>query len=261
MLISKKELLAETGISYGQLYRWKREHLIPEEWFIKQSSFTGQETFFPKEQMLERIRAIQELKDKYSLEELAKLLSPEIGESGFRMKDLEFLEEIDHELLGIFHSILGKEVVSYMEVLAMVVLTRISSELPISKSQTGDMLLNMKSHLEKMKSTGYIFAVFHKDSEYYSLIYQEQTSFFIDERYEIVKQVRLNDISNDLKIKYRGKFNQAESPRQKEQQEEQTKQQEEQGPQEDTEKKEENCKDSSKEEDFVIKINNWEVRL
>ena len=36
MLISKKDLLAETGISYGQLYRWKREQLIPEEWFIKQ---------------------------------------------------------------------------------------------------------------------------------------------------------------------------------------------------------------------------------
>ena len=50
-LISKKELLQQTGISYGQLYRWKREKLIPEEWFIKQSSYTGQETFFPREQI------------------------------------------------------------------------------------------------------------------------------------------------------------------------------------------------------------------
>jgi DNA-binding transcriptional MerR regulator len=265
MLISKKELLAETGISYGQLYRWKREHLIPEEWFIKQSSFTGQETFFPKEQMLDRIRSIQELKDKYSLEELAKLLSPEIGESGFRMKDLEYLEEIDHELLGIFHSILGKEVVSYMEVLAMVILTRISTELPISKSQTSDMLLSMKAHLENMKSTGYIFAVFHKDSEYYSLIYQEQTPILIDDRFQIVKQIRMNDISNELKIKYRGKFNQEGNSHkndQQDQQPEQTKrQQEDKNPQEDAEKHEENCKGNSKEEDFVIKINNWEVRL
>lgn len=44
-LISKKELLDETGISYGQLYRWKRKQLIPEEWFIRKSTFTGQETF------------------------------------------------------------------------------------------------------------------------------------------------------------------------------------------------------------------------
>ena len=57
-LISKKELLAVTGISYGQLYRWKRERLIPEEWFIKQSAYTGQETFFPRQQILSRVQTI-----------------------------------------------------------------------------------------------------------------------------------------------------------------------------------------------------------
>lgn len=46
-LISKKELLEMTGISYGQLYRWKRKQLLPEDWFIRRSAFTGQETFFP----------------------------------------------------------------------------------------------------------------------------------------------------------------------------------------------------------------------
>ncbi len=46
-LISKKELLEHAGISYGQLYRWKRKNLIPEDWFIRKSTFTGQETFFP----------------------------------------------------------------------------------------------------------------------------------------------------------------------------------------------------------------------
>ena len=75
--ISKKELLQLTGISYGQLYRWKREHLIPEEWFIKQSSFTGQETFLPRDLILPRIRSILENKDKYSLNDLSRMLSPE----------------------------------------------------------------------------------------------------------------------------------------------------------------------------------------
>ena len=62
-LISKKELLQLTNISYGQLYRWKRKNLIPEDWFIKKSVSTGQETFFPREQILERIEKIIELKD------------------------------------------------------------------------------------------------------------------------------------------------------------------------------------------------------
>ena len=36
-LISKKELLEQTGISYGQLYRWKRKNIIPEEWLDRKS--------------------------------------------------------------------------------------------------------------------------------------------------------------------------------------------------------------------------------
>ena len=99
-LISKKQLLAETGISYGQLYRWKRERLIPEGWFIKQSSHTGQETFFPKEQMLARVRAILEAKDRYSLEELAKILSPEAVDVPLAPRELWEWGEIGPDLLA-----------------------------------------------------------------------------------------------------------------------------------------------------------------
>lgn len=70
-LISKKELLEKLQISYGQLYRWKRKRLIPEEWFIKKSVSTGQETFFPKNKIIERINKILELKDDVCLDDLA----------------------------------------------------------------------------------------------------------------------------------------------------------------------------------------------
>ena len=76
-LISKKEVLRLTGISYGQLYRWKRMGLIPEAWFIRRSTFTGQETFFPREKILRRIEEILKLKEEHSLEELVRILSPE----------------------------------------------------------------------------------------------------------------------------------------------------------------------------------------
>ena len=75
-LISKKELLDLTGISYGQLYRWKRKNLIPEEWFIKKSSFTGQETFFPKDKILDRIGKIMNMKEDLSLDDIAYAVSP-----------------------------------------------------------------------------------------------------------------------------------------------------------------------------------------
>ncbi|MCX7750712.1 MAG: YhbD family protein [Candidatus Bipolaricaulota bacterium] len=76
-MIPKKEVLHATGISYGQLYRWKRLGLIPEAWFVRRSTFTGQETFFPRDKILKRIEDILRLKDDHPLEELVRLLAPE----------------------------------------------------------------------------------------------------------------------------------------------------------------------------------------
>lgn len=87
-LISKKELLDITGISYGQLYRWKRKNLIPESWFIRKSSFTGQETFFPREKILQRIDRILNMKDDLSLDALADVFSPSSGEISLNMEEI-----------------------------------------------------------------------------------------------------------------------------------------------------------------------------
>jgi len=76
-LISKKDLLLASGISYGQLYRWKRKGLIPEDWFVRRSAFTGQETFFPREKMIARVERILSMKDEdASLDEIAEAVSP-----------------------------------------------------------------------------------------------------------------------------------------------------------------------------------------
>jgi DNA-binding transcriptional MerR regulator len=76
-LISKKDLLLATGISYGQLYRWKRKGLIPEDWFVRKSSFTGQETFFPREKVLARVDRILSMKEEdLSLDDIADAVSP-----------------------------------------------------------------------------------------------------------------------------------------------------------------------------------------
>ena len=72
-LISKKELLEMYGISYGALYRWKRMGLIPEDWFLRRSAPTGQETFFRREQIIPRMELIQAR--GASLEDLARELN------------------------------------------------------------------------------------------------------------------------------------------------------------------------------------------
>lgn len=100
-MISKRELLIRYGISYGALYRWKRKGLIPDEWFIKKSTVTGQETFFPERLICERVDMILTKKEDVLLDELAKelhgvaesdeylILHTEFGEKSFRLKDVK----------------------------------------------------------------------------------------------------------------------------------------------------------------------------
>jgi hypothetical protein len=86
--ISKKDLLLETGLSYGQFYRWKRMGLIPEAWFHRRSTFTGQETFLPRKKVLERIHRILGLKDQYSLDDLALMLSPDARIGSYPLEEI-----------------------------------------------------------------------------------------------------------------------------------------------------------------------------
>lgn len=74
-LISKREVLRRYGISYGALYRWKRMGLIPEEWFLRRSTPSGQETFFHIGQICPRVELILSRPDAVSLEELARELT------------------------------------------------------------------------------------------------------------------------------------------------------------------------------------------
>jgi len=78
-LISKKEVLERMKISYGQLYRWKRKGLIPETWFIRRSTFTGQETFFPRDKIIERIEQIKEMKTDHPLDDLADVITEKVN--------------------------------------------------------------------------------------------------------------------------------------------------------------------------------------
>jgi len=97
--ISKKELLSRYGISYGALYRWKRMGLIPEEWFVKRSAATGQETYFPEKEVCERIELIMSQKDDISLAGLSEKLSTRekkkprlVVETAYGKKTFEFSE-------------------------------------------------------------------------------------------------------------------------------------------------------------------------
>ena len=117
-LISKKELLQRYDISYGALYRWKRKGLIPDDWFIKKATVTGQETFFPEKLICERMELILGKKDSLSLDELSDelngkedggtlVLDTEYGSKSFRISEVKriYLMDADGQSLDITSTI------------------------------------------------------------------------------------------------------------------------------------------------------------
>jgi hypothetical protein len=105
-LISKKELLQTAGISYGQLYRWKRKGLIPEDWFVRKSTFTGQETFFPREKMLARIDKIMNMKSEdVSLDDIADAVAPNLAEVSMTIAEVRERGLVSPEALELFSAV------------------------------------------------------------------------------------------------------------------------------------------------------------
>lgn len=204
MLISKKELLKVTGISYGQLYRWKREGLIPEEWFLKQPSFTGQETFFPKEKILTRIQAINELKDRYSLEELAALLSPELSGRLFTPEELASIEETDPSLIRIFTKTLDKDHLDFPELLFLVCLSKWKTAFGLTPADAEGLCIGIRAGLDSLHSEGCSLMLFRLCEGYYTCILAGKGEFVPDGRMERLDTVDLEALSSELRLKYQG---------------------------------------------------------
>ena len=93
-LISKKELLEKYKISYGTLYRWKRMGLIPEDWLVKKSTFTGQETFFNRDLICKRVEEILSKKEVSSLGDI----KIELGEKTAEIPKLRIVTSMGDKL-------------------------------------------------------------------------------------------------------------------------------------------------------------------
>lgn len=169
-MISKKDLLIKTNISYGQLYRWKRLGLIPEEWFVKVSVSTGQETFFDEELIIPRIQKILNLKDDHSIDEIKRLLNPKPSQIVFSLDKLKNLGCFDIKLIKKF---VDKDTdLTINEVVILYALTKarndvdklfynIKFDITLSEFKNYD-FINAKMALISEKREGYI--VFYNDS-------------------------------------------------------------------------------------------------
>ena len=175
-LISKKELLSLTHISYGQLYRWKRMNIIPEDWFIKKSSSTGQETYFKRDKILERIEVILSMKDNASLDEIAALFNKKEEEKVVELTYIIEKKAVSEAAGKVYASLygsdkpLGKREIIILSIIEKYILnsTITAEELKLlmeMMTQAINVLYNQEGRIALYRKIGVPFVVGYKNNE------------------------------------------------------------------------------------------------
>ena len=200
-LISKKDLLDVTGISYGQLYRWKRENLIPEAWFIKKVSYTGQETFFPKDQILDRVKTILELKDTYTLEELSKMLSPENG-GHFTAQEVSSIEEIDPAVAQQIVEIWGTDTPSFNQIAFTAAICQLTQSTEIDSAAKAKLIKSGADFVREPKKSAIFCTIFQIDGKYQLVFSNNPNPLHFGKGAVHRGMISVTETGNHLKAKY-----------------------------------------------------------
>ncbi len=204
-LISKKELLDEKNISYGQLYRWKRKNLIPEEWFIRKSTFTGQETFFPREKILARIDKIQDMKENLSLDDLAEVFSPNVNEMAFTPEQMVASGFISEPAFNFFieqRQFTGQY--TFEDIIQVYLVDQLLGAGDISQEEAKLLLELLKGKDQLLKSKPCEIVFTRKFGVSSCVLVTNQESLFFEETTRVVKRIAFGTISEQLKSKLMG---------------------------------------------------------
>ncbi|MGG1398180.1 YhbD family protein [Bacillus salipaludis] len=201
-LISKKELLELAGISYGQLYRWKRKDLIPEDWFIRKSTFTGQETFFPKEKILDRINKIQTMKENLSLDELADMFSPNISDLNLTKDDLIKRNIVSETVINFYLKIEnGSLQFNFSRMLEVFVLEKLLQSGEINLEEGKMVLQVLKDQATMIKQKSAELVITRKLGVSSCLLLINTESFHFERGMKIVAQLSLMACMEEMKSK------------------------------------------------------------
>ena len=188
-MISKKDLLKEMNISYGQLYRWKREGLIPDEWFVKQSVSTGQETFFKRDLIIPRIENILKLKDQYQLDELKEFLNHYSQSKTYTIRELILIDELDPFILKSYSR--KKEKFNLLDVIIIYIFSFYKDYINYDDYEKYDLPNNI--------TLNHVFVIINHNNEYSIIITTKDT--FIDSKLNIYKKIELEEVASILATK------------------------------------------------------------
>jgi hypothetical protein len=205
-LISKKELLELTDISYGQLYRWKRKGLIPEEWFIKKASFTGQETFFPKLKVLSRIEKIKNMKEDISLDELADVFTPTLAGLALRPDEIIGRGLASGDILRMYQEINGLDMGSgstlgYSDILMLYLIGKLIIGGDIGRDEAKTLLEVLKDASASVGLEGAEVVLLRKLGVFVCFIVKPAGALVAEKSAKILARLDMAALVEELKLK------------------------------------------------------------
>ena len=201
-LISKKELLGITNVSYGQLYRWKRKNLIPEEWFIKKSSYTGQETYFPREKILDRIEKIKDMKDDVSLDSLAQMFSPQLGQVFLSEEELLKKNIVTQQTLIMHKNIYGEiKTFSFEKILYISLLEKSLVSGNVSLEEGKLIIGTLEENYKSLEGKNCEMVFLRKFGMALCFLVTLPNEFYIEKAAKIILRLNISQCIEELKIK------------------------------------------------------------
>jgi DNA-binding transcriptional MerR regulator len=206
-LISKKDLLVETGISYGQLYRWKRKKLIPEEWFIRKSTFTGQETFFLKDEVLDRIEQIKSMKDDLSLDDMLNVFSGKSDDLPTFATKQELLERniVSSVVLDQFAKKIELDhPLSFGDICLFYLIDMLLKEGQISRSEGELIYQTIKPHLTEVEKQDGLFCFGRKMGVPIATVVTSSGRVHFDQGVGIISTYSFRKLIEEVKVKWQG---------------------------------------------------------
>lgn len=205
-LISKKDLLELTDISYGQLYRWKRKNLIPEDWFIKKSTFTGQETFFEKDKILARIDKIKNMKgEDLSLDDIAEVFSPQLAEVLLSKKELMEKDIVSEMTLQIYINIHGEiDTFSFDRILNIAILEKFLKTGSIGIEEGKIILQNLEDDYKNFNGRDCDMVVIRKFGIATAFLLSVPNEIHVEKSSKLVAKINVSSVIEELKSKIIG---------------------------------------------------------
>lgn len=196
-LITKKELLDQTGISYGSLYRWKRKSLIPDDWFIHRATYTGHETFFPRDKILARIAQIVEMKERMSLNEIAATFNPSKQDVDVETQDLPGLGVAPRPVIDLYLARYGEtENYDFDALFPLFLFSRLMEDGVLSRDDA--FLAIDLIRIESPSIPDYKLVFLRKLGICFCILLPENNSAYFDNETTLIAEYILRDLHNEL---------------------------------------------------------------